>query len=329
MNALFEDIAGQPDSLARVLDYLAGPGATNAARAAAEIRHAPKVVFSGMGSSLFAAISAASLMNAHGRAAIAIEASELLYFHRHLDRLTVAVLISRSGETIEVLKLLPVLRSRGIRIIGVTNVPESSLAAQADIALHLHSDADRMVAIRSYTGTLALLLSIAGYACSAESEQSARFPDMMRELIADEFEAESTLDEESRIYLLGRGPSLASVQEGVLLFHEAARTPAVGMSCAQFRHGPVEVVSPNVHFFVFASQPETRALDEQLAVDLKTLGAAARIVSPGLGGPWACLFEIIPIQIEAAKLAARRGIAAGVFQFAPLVTTTETGFGIA
>ncbi len=325
MNSLFTDIEGQPDSLVRVLDHLNGAGAGAFARAAAEIRHAPKVIFTGMGSSLFAAMPAAAMLNASGRSAAVIEASELCYYNRSFDRWTLVVVISRSGETVEVLKLLPLLKKQDIPVIGVTNVPESTLGRSAHIVLDVHSDPDKLVAIRTYTGTAAALLSVAAEAFGRNSADMTQLPDRMREVLAAEFHA-NTIPETARIYLLGRGASLASVNEGVLLFHEAARTPAVGMSCAQFRHGPVEAVTPDMVALVFASQPETKDLDEQLAADLNQLGATARVVSPGIAGPWACVLEIVAVQVAAAKLAHHRGLGAGDFQYAPLVTTTETGF---
>ena len=145
LNALFEDIKGQPDSLSHVIAHQLGGGAASVARAAAEIRHARHLVFSGMGASLFAA-----LLNARGRSCVAVEAAELLYFHDAHDRGTLAVLVSRSGETVEVIKLLPKLHKRGVRVIGVTNVPDSTLARKADIAIHVSSAPDKMVALRTY-----------------------------------------------------------------------------------------------------------------------------------------------------------------------------------
>ena len=239
-----------------------------------------------MGSSLFAAVPAVAMLNSGGRSAAAIEASELCYYNRALDRRTLVVVVSRSGETVEVLKLLPLLRQQDIRVIGVTNVAESTLGRAADILLDVRSDPDKLVAIRTYTGAVAALLSVCAQAMGRNPTEATQLPDLMREVLASESHA-NTVPEDAHIYLLGRGASLASVHEGALLFHEASRMPAVGMSSAQFRHGPVEAVTPRMVAFVFASQPETKDLDDRLAADLVALGADARVVSPGIAGPWA------------------------------------------
>jgi len=100
------------------------------------VRHAGQVLFSGMGSSLFACVRRA-MLNAKGRACAAVDASELLYYYRALGKDTLAILVSRSGETIEVVKALTLLRSNGVRIVGVTNVAGSTLAKESDITIHV------------------------------------------------------------------------------------------------------------------------------------------------------------------------------------------------
>ena len=328
MNPLIDDILGQPESLRRLIEHHLGPGRDALARAAAEIRHARQVIFSGMGSSLFAAMPGVALLNAHGRATCSMEASEFLYYYRAIHRDTLVVLVSRSGETVEVVKLIPLLRKKGVRIIGVTNVPGSTLAAQSDIAIHVTSAPDRLIALRTYTGTVATLLLLASQATGQPTPPLAELPAFMQSVVDTQMETPQPFwSPDNRLYVLGRGPSLGSAHEGALLFHETARTPATPMSCAAFRHGPVEVISSQIRAFIFATQPETRALDEQLGEDLRILGTMVKVISiPHLEGPWACVFEVIPIQFAAVRLAESRGVPPASFQFSPAVTVDETGF---
>ncbi len=328
MNPLVSDILGQPDSLRRVFEYHAGAGRNDLARAAAEIRHARRVIFTGMGSSLFASMTTVGALNALGRSALAIDASEMLYYYRAFGRDTLAILVSRSGETVEVVKLLPILRAQGVHIVGVTNVAESTLATQSDVSVLIGSAPDHLVALRTYTGTVATLLLLASQAGGLPGGIPGALADAMESVIQSGLDAAPPpWRPGSRIYVLGRGPSLGSVHEGALLFHETARTPAVPMSCAQFRHGPVEAVTRDVVAFVFASQPETRELDLSLAEDLRALGACANVISfDPVTGPWATVLDVIPIQIAAMRLAEARGVPAASFQFAPMVTVDETGF---
>src|SRR5689334_2126994 len=107
MNPQLEDVTGQPLSLVRVFQHQFGYGAADLERCASEIRAARYVIFTGMGSSLFAAMPAVHMLNDAGILAQAIETSELLYFARGLLQPgTAVVLISRSGESVETTKLL-------------------------------------------------------------------------------------------------------------------------------------------------------------------------------------------------------------------------------
>jgi glutamine---fructose-6-phosphate transaminase (isomerizing) len=334
--ALLDNIRNQPGSLRRVAAYHLGDGWDELRASAAAIRAAGKVVFAGMGSSLFAAIPAAYYLNSHGIDSEVVEASEVLHFGRARRRADAMVLVSRSGETVEISKLLPVVGNSHGTTIGLTNVRGSLLARQARHALYLNSESDRMVAVQTYTATLAVLLLLAGAALdepahkwrAALDDAAQALSDAIDEAIAASEEWNEFLADAGVVYLLGRGPSLASVREGALLLNEASRTPSVAMSAAQFRHGPVEVVDERFCGIVFASQEATRDVDLALASDLTSLGGKVRVCQGrGVPSPFEPLIEIVALQVAACRLAETKGIEPGDFRYATLVTLAETGFG--
>jgi glucosamine--fructose-6-phosphate aminotransferase (isomerizing) len=334
--ALLDNIRNQPESLRRVAAFHLGDGHGQLRAAAEAIRAAGKAVFAGMGSSLFAAIPAAFYLQAHGIDAEIVEASEILHFGRRRTRPEAMVLVSRSGETVEISKLLPVVDNACSTTIGLTNVRGSVLARQARHAIYLNSGSDRMVAVQTYTGTMAVLLLLVGLALEEPAHQwRAALDDAAQALSASIDEAIAASEEWAEfladagvVYLLGRGPSLASVREGALLLNEAARTPSVAMQAAQFRHGPVEVVDERFRGIVFASQEATRDLDLALASDLTSLGGKARVCqSRGVASPFEPLVEIVDLQVAACRLAEAKGIDPGDFRHATLVTRQEAGFG--
>src|SRR5450755_2848739 len=77
---MLDNIRNQPASLRRVADRQFGDGADELRAAAAAIRSAGSVVFTGMGSSMSAAIPAAYYLESRGFAAEVVEASEWLHF---------------------------------------------------------------------------------------------------------------------------------------------------------------------------------------------------------------------------------------------------------
>jgi glucosamine--fructose-6-phosphate aminotransferase (isomerizing) len=286
-----------------------------------------------MGSSLYAAAPAAYHLESCGIAAETIDASELLHYrHAALRPGTLVVLISRSGETVEAIRLLPLLRAAGVQVVCVTNVAESTLAREAPRHILVNGGNDRMVAAQSYTAGVAMLMLLA---MTTTGTQAFPAPDALIQGLAlaiDREIAEAAgwtefLAAAPMIYLMGRGPSLGSVYEGALLFNESAQTPSCGMSVAQFRHGPVEVADAQTRAIVFASQPATHDLDQAFADDLRGLRAQVRVCTagstPSLFEP---VVEIVPIQIAACALALSKGLDPGDFRYATQVTATESGF---
>jgi glucosamine--fructose-6-phosphate aminotransferase (isomerizing) len=143
------------------------------------------------------------------------------------------------------------------------------------------------------------------------------------------------------VYLLARGPSCASAYEGALLFHEVAKSPAVSMAVGSFRHGPVEVVDQHFRGIVFAPQGKTKDLNLSLANDLAKFGGQILIIQPSAEAgshedycltpkvpeSLAPIFEIVPVQVAALRMAELRGIRPGSFRYAPQVATDEAEFG--
>jgi glutamine---fructose-6-phosphate transaminase (isomerizing) len=344
---LLQDIRNQERSLAHVLAHQAGAGHTALLQASELIHNARKIVITGIGASLHAAFPLQYELASNGVNSVIVESGELLHYQHRLCSGTVVVVVSRSGESVEIVKLLTRLKGVAERTIGVTNEVESTLARDADFALAVGSLADEMVAIQSYTGTVAALLLLAGAVSGelqARREEMARILPRISLLIAAQLARVHEWDDFFRvgspIYLLGRGPSYASALEGALLFSETAKEPAVGIAAGSFRHGPVEIVDANFRAIVFAPDGRTRELNLGLARDLMRFGAQVRVVGPAGEGrevlpfvevpavsEWlAPLLDIIPVQLAALRLAHVKGLEIGEFRFAPQVTRDEMKF---
>ena len=332
---MLANIRNQPFSLRCVADHQLGEGAVQLRAAAAAIRAAGSVVFAGMGSSMSAAIPAAYYLESHGFPAEVLDASEWLHFGEKWPRKGASVLISRSGETVEIVKLLPRVNASVGPTIGVTNVHGTQLEREAEHSIFINSEPDKMVAVQTYTGTMATLLLLAAAVLEESEDQSRMALEAATKALALEIEASIAQSEEWNtfladaevVHLLGRGPSLASVREGALLFNESARMPSTGISAALFRHGPVEIVDGRFRGIVFASQPRTREIDLALAKDLEAMGGKTRVCRVrDVAPPFEPLVEIVQVQIAACRLAEAKGIDPGDFRYATLVTLAETGF---
>jgi glucosamine--fructose-6-phosphate aminotransferase (isomerizing) len=221
------------------------------------------------------------------------------------------------------------------------------LALEADVSLHIGSLSDQMVAIQTYTGTL-LTTYLVGRAVQDSLEDVAAGVDALlpafSQLVAQNMEAiqdwDSFLDNGSPVHLLARGPSYSSALEGALLFNEIAKAPAVSMPVGSFRHGPVELVDRDFRGIIFAQHGRTQELNLSLAGDLVRFGGRVRVIGPYQPSSptveWCSIpavpemlspiFDIVPVQVAALRMAELKGIAPGTFRYTPQVATNETTF---
>jgi glucosamine--fructose-6-phosphate aminotransferase (isomerizing) len=344
---LASDIRSQPASLARVLEQQCGAGRAQLRQAAALLRTSKRVVITGIGASLNAAIPLENFLCSRGIGTSCVEAGELLHYRSAACQDATVVVISRSGESIEIAKLLETLSGR-VPMVAVTHEAKSTLAREADVLLEVCSLPDEMVAIQSYTGTL-LTLYLLGMETVDQLDAGRREAQELLPALAGWTDSQlqamrdwdGFLASDSFVHLLGRGPSCATAWEGALLFCEIAKAPAIAMTVASFRHGPIEVVDRSFRALVFAPAGKTRDLNVGFAADVARFGGSVRLIGPGgadgLGLPWidtppcadtlAPLLEIVPVQVAAMRLAELRGVAPGSFRYISQITRDERALG--
>ncbi len=309
------------------------------------------MVFGAIGASYNACIPTINYLVAHKIPAQLVDAAELLHYTFDVyPRETLFVLVSQSGESIEIKKLLSRIKEQGSRIIGVTNKPDSTLAGEADIHLWINSPKDHSVAIQTYSGgSLVLyLLGICAYTGGVEEHlqeingviQSA--DQVLEKYIHESLDWQPILEEACVLHLLARGSSMATALEGALIFNEVAKIPAVAMGAGAFRHGSVEVVNEDFRGFIFAPEDATRQLNIGLAENLAAFRGKAIVIGPGdswrdqPGLFWwslprvspflAPILEILPIQLATYRLAESRGIEPGSFRYLGPVNIDEIEF---
>jgi len=347
MDYFLEEILSQPRVLRATLDhYLEDESLLRPVAKAMEQGKYQLLLLTGMGSSYFALYPACIYLNEHGLSAIMVEASELLHYYKDLisDRV-LAVIASQSGETAEVKKLLGEVRGR-TSVVSLTNDADNYLARNSDLPLFLYAGQESGPASKTHTVTVTVSLLLAMYLTSGMDEQRLEglyaaveamesFLTRWREKIDVVFHFLGKVD---YLSLFGRGPSLASAMGGALILKEAAKMRAEGMSAGQFRHGPLEVVSPDFAAIVFAMQGRTRDINLRLAHDIAQFGGKVVIIGsdeelqrerifnltlPPLDEFYSPLLEILPIQLLSWRIAREKGLQPGKFDKAKKVTLYE------
>jgi glutamine---fructose-6-phosphate transaminase (isomerizing) len=299
-----------------------------------------RVVLTGMGSSVFSQYPLHIELTEKGYTSIAVETSELIhYLAGLLDPTTLIVAVSQSGQSAEIVRLLEHNAGRAT-VVGVTNTPESPLSSRADAVLLTHAGEESSVSCKTYVTALVALRVLATVLCQGNEEQTRQ--ELMQVVPAAETylgswdehvtELAGKADGIRHWILLGRGPSLAAARTGALNIEEAVRFSAEGMSSAAFRHGPMEILSPETFVIVYSGDGKGRELNLSLHEQIRNLGFRAELIGedakgafrlPEAPAPVRTTLEIMPIQMLILALASRTGIEPGRFLIASKTTTLE------
>ena len=134
-NDYVHDVLDQPRALQATLTALHIPESFPSLLQRLERGEWRRIVLTGMGSSFWALYPLHMQLVANGFASILLETSELLYYFPKLfDRETLMMVVSQSGESAEIVRLLDENRGRA-HLIAVTNTPDSPLARKSDAVL--------------------------------------------------------------------------------------------------------------------------------------------------------------------------------------------------
>jgi glutamine---fructose-6-phosphate transaminase (isomerizing) len=251
------EIFQQPDALARTLVGLA-----DVRQRLRRLRNTvDRVVFFARGSSDNAAIYGRYLCELVVGVPAALGApSVATVYHRRLDlQRTLAVAISQSGRTEEMVEVADWARRCGATTLAITNTHDSPLVDVVDLPVVTEAGDERAVpATKTYTSALLALAGLAealsggrpfGDALQAVPEQAsdllARAPDADR--LAPILRACTSLS------VIGRGFSLATAVEVALKVEEACGLPAAGLSSADLQHGPFAIVHEGTGVLVLAA----------------------------------------------------------------------------
>ena len=325
-------IAEQPAALRRVLDAAFDHDALRAAFKSRPIR---KVWMLGSGTSLFAAMIAAT----HWEHVLAVDAEAIssLEFADVPDHLlgsgTAVVGISQSGASFILVEGLARARRSGALTIGITAEPAALIGSAAEFLLPTATGPeDAMGKTKGFT-TTAFAACWLGWRIKAPGVVPAAyagFPDAVAGVVeAVEQTVQHWIEKfvgVQAIFAVGSGGFLPAAWEGGLKVLEVAKQVVVTKELEEMLHGPFNAVGPSSGFILLASHIERQdRLDAFLkavaALDLPVLAitdartkvsAGPNILAsglPALGEPaLEAILAVVPLQILADRLAAARGL---------------------
>ncbi len=291
-----QEIAEQPAALRATIGALL-PRRPEVARLASETR---QVLFIARGTSDNAAVYGGYLIQSRaGRLATLASPSIATTYRSRLDLSGVlAVALSQSGRTEEIVQTLAWARDCGARTLAITNGAGSPLTEVADLALVTEAGTEQAVpATKTFTTQLAALAVLAlGLGADLDPDELLRVPDEIESLLSRPLDPEPVVAGLAGVQgavVSGRGLAYSAALELALKLKEACYLHAMGLSYADLLHGPIAVVDASTPAIVMAAESgPTLAGAVELARRVTSAGATAYGIGGGLELAAACSYAL-------------------------------------
>lgn len=334
---MMASIEEQPEALRRVLAGSMPIAPLHAALAARSVR---KIWLAGSGTSLYAAMIAAPVIeHALGIDAEAVSSLEL---HDEVKApqfggQTMLIAISQSGSTLVLAEAVHAARQRRALTVAVTAEPGSPIASAAEFVIETRTGPEEALAkTKGFSSTAmgALLLGpLLAHPDSAPAVLAtfADLPSAAAEVIAGSRAAVAGWAERfasaRALYVVGAGALYPAAREGGLKILEVAKLPVVATELEEMMHGPFNGVGPDTGIILLAAET---AVPQRLPAFLKgvaavdvpfiSIAAAPRfaknvehdfdLVLPALADESVKpILATVPLQVFAEQFARQRGVA--------------------
>ncbi len=226
---------------------------------AAELRNIDRVVIAASGTSWHAALVGEYLIEELAQVPVEVEfAHEFCYRNCPLEKNTVLLVLSQSGETADTLAALREAKRRGHRALAIINVVGSTIAREADGGIYMHAGPEIGVAsTKAFVSTLTVLTLLAIHLGRLRQLSANRAREILRGLEALPKQIENILAQNGALkklarkyaqaedfFFLGRGCTFPVALEGALKLKEISYIHAEGYSAAEMKHGPIALIDP-------------------------------------------------------------------------------------
>jgi glucosamine--fructose-6-phosphate aminotransferase (isomerizing) len=267
-------------------------------------------------------------------------ASEFRYRAPVLSPQGMAIFVSQSGETADTLAALRHVKDKVAKVTAVVNVPTSSIAREADLALPILAGVE--VGVASTKAFTCQLTVLALMALKAAQDRGRIDPATLAErlsalhalpglvnaalALSDPIAAiAKDLARAQDILFLGRGPMFPLALEGALKLKEISYIHAEGYASGELKHGPIALIDAQVPVIVLAptdalfdktvsNMQEVMArngkvllLSDPEGIALAGPGTWKTLTLPAVDPHWAPILYAIPAQLLAYHTAIAKG----------------------
>ncbi len=309
-----------------------------------ELRDVDKVFVVACGSAYHSGLLAKYAIEHWTRLPVEVElASEFRYRDPVLDRSTLVVAISQSGETADTLEAVKHAKDQKARVLAICNTNGAQIPREADAVLYTRAGPE--IAVASTKAFLAQVTANYLVGLALAQARGTKYPDEVAREYADLEampalvskvienaepirELARTFAHASTVLFLGRHVGYPVALEGALKLKELAYMHAEGFAAGELKHGPIALIEEGLPVIIVMPSPKGRAVLHSKLVsniqEIKARGATTIVIaeegddavrshadhlieipaSPTLLQP---LLSTVPLQIFAAEVAAARG----------------------
>jgi glucosamine--fructose-6-phosphate aminotransferase (isomerizing) len=273
------DLAARRDELtSHVREALPGPPAG--------------IVLVARGSSDNAAVFGRYVLELATRRPVALAAPSLVTRYGVQDRLDgwLAVGVSQSGRTPEIVSVLESFGAAGATTVAITNDRSSPLAAAADAAIDTAAGAEKAVpatkTVTAQFAAFALLAEALGDRLPWDGAAWEALPEAVGDLLADDAPARAAAEavgDAQGLVAIARGLLLGAALEAALKLKEMTGILAEGASAADFLHGPIAVVRRELPVLTLAAGGPAAADVDEFARAARARGGRVLAIAPDDG----------------------------------------------
>ncbi|MGW4529431.1 glutamine--fructose-6-phosphate transaminase (isomerizing) [Nocardia sp. NPDC004340] len=309
-----------------------------------ELREVDKVFVVACGSSYHAGLLAKYAIEHWTRLPVEVElASEFRYRDPVLDRSTLVVAISQSGETADTLEAVRHAKEQKARVLAICNTNGAQIPREADAVLYTRTGPE--IGVASTKAFLAQITANYLVGLALAQARGTKYPDevarefaeleSMPKLVAQVLESAEKVRAIARqfaqvptVLFLGRHVGYPVALEGALKLKELAYMHAEGFAAGELKHGPIALIEDGLPVFVVMPSPKGRAvLHSKLLSNIREIqarGARTIVIAeegddtvrpfadflieiPSAPTLYQPLLSTVPLQIFAAEVAQARG----------------------
>jgi glucosamine--fructose-6-phosphate aminotransferase (isomerizing) len=250
-----------------------------------------KIFITACGTAYHAGLVGKHIIESLARIPVEVDiASEFRYRNPLLDRHSLVIVISQSGETADTLAALREARRKGARVLAVTNVVDSSVAREADDVLYTWAGPEIAVAsTKAYTTQLVSMYLIGLYLAqrrgTLKPEEMAEIitglrglPDQVSTILENSSDIENFARQYCHchsVFFIGRGLDHAVAMEGALKLKEISYIHAEAYAAGELKHGTLALIVESVPVIALATQP---MLFEKMLSNIKEVKARDAMV---------------------------------------------------